>query len=78
MGRQVRVGDAVIAVRGNIGRCLVTSLDPETAGVTLPTLELLGDYRREVPSTEPLPFGVYGAVLEPGSVRVGDPVAVES
>jgi uncharacterized protein YcbX len=77
-GHKVRIGDALIAVRGNIGRCLVTSLDPETAGVTLPTLELLGDYRREVESTEPLPFGVYGAVLEPGRVRVGDPVAVGS
>jgi hypothetical protein len=77
-GRKVRIGDALIAVRGNVGRCLVTSLDPETGEVTLPTLELLGDYRREVHTTEPLPFGVYGAVLEPGRVRVGDPVALES
>jgi hypothetical protein len=78
MGQTVRVGDALIAVRGNIGRCLVTSLDPETGEVTLPTLELLGDYRRQVPSTEPLPFGIYAEVLEAGPVRVGDPVAVES
>ncbi|MEO6859018.1 MAG: MOSC domain-containing protein [Solirubrobacteraceae bacterium] len=77
MSRAVRVGDALVAVRGNVGRCLVTSRDPETGEITLPTLDLLGDYRREVESTEPLPFGVHAAVLEPGRVSVGDPVTVE-
>ena len=32
-----------------------------------------GSYRREIESTEPLPFGVYGEVLEGGTVRVGRP-----
>jgi hypothetical protein len=27
-----------------------------------------------VPTTEPLPFGVYASVRRPGSVRVGDAV----
>jgi uncharacterized protein YcbX len=76
MGRQVRVGDAVIAVRGNIGRCLVTSRDPDTGQITLPTLDLLGHYRRGLTATEPLPFGIYAEVIEPGSVRLGDTVAV--
>lgn len=76
MGRQVRVGDAVVAVRGNIGRCLVTSRDPDTGEITLPTLDLLGNYRRGLTATEPLPFGIYAEVIEPGSVRLGDPVAV--
>jgi MOSC domain-containing protein YiiM len=44
--------------------------------VTLPTLDLLRSYRAELGSTEPLPFGVYGRVLEGGLVRVGDPVTV--
>ena len=43
----------------------------------LPTLDLLGEYRRDLETTEPLPFGIYGEVLEPGPVTVGDPVAVE-
>jgi hypothetical protein len=76
MGRRLQVGEAVVVVRGNVGRCLVTSRDAETGEVTLPTLDLLGEYRREVETTEPLPFGVYGEVLEPGPVRVGDPIAV--
>lgn len=74
VGRRVRVGEALVQVRGNVGRCLVTSRDPESGEIDLPTLDLLGEYRREVSSTEPLPFGVHAAVLEPGAVAVGDPV----
>lgn len=76
VGRRVRVGGALLAMHGHVGRCLVTSRDPETGQVTLPTLDLLGGYRREVTSTEPLPFGIHGEVLEAGRVRVGDTVAV--
>ncbi|MGH2867897.1 MAG: MOSC domain-containing protein [Solirubrobacteraceae bacterium] len=76
VGHRVRVGDALLAMHGHVGRCLITSRDPVSGQVTLPTLELLGGYRREVPSTEPLPFGIHGEVLEPGTVRVGDAVAL--
>ena len=76
VGSQVRVGPALLRMHGHVGRCLITSRDPESADVDLPTLEQLGEYRREVDSTEPLPFGIYGEVLEGGSVRVGDAVMV--
>jgi uncharacterized protein YcbX len=76
VGRRVRVGGALLAMHGHVGRCLVTSRDPLTGQVTLPTLDLLRGYRREVTSTEPLPFGIHGEVLEPGRVRVGDTVAL--
>ena len=46
--------------------------------VDFPTLKLLASYRREMETTEPLPFGVYGQVLAPGRVSIGDPVAVEA
>jgi uncharacterized protein YcbX len=75
VGRRVRIGPALVAMHGHVGRCLITSRDPDTGEVDLPTLDLLGGYRRDTPSTEPLPFGIYGQVLEPGTVRVGDPVA---
>ena len=74
IGRRVRVGEATLRMRGNIGRCLVTSRDAETGEVDLPTLDLLRDYRGELESTEPLPFGIYGEVLQGGAVRLGDPV----
>ena len=78
VGRRVQVGPAVLKMHGHIGRCLITSRDPETAEVDLPTLELLAGYRREVESTEPLAFGIYGEVLEAGTVRIGDRVTVEA
>lgn len=74
LGQRLRVGDAVLRFDGNVGRCLVTTRDPETGEVTLPTLDLLRSYRGGLESTEPLPFGIYGRVLRPGTVRVGDRV----
>jgi uncharacterized protein YcbX len=77
VGRRMRVGGALIAWGGHVGRCLITSRDPDTAEIDLPTLDLLGAYRTGLGSTEPLPFGIYGRVLEPGSVSLGDPAALE-
>lgn len=76
IGRRTRVGTAVIAWGGHVGRCLITSRDPDTGHLDLPTLDILREYRGHCHSTEPLPFGIYGAVIEPGVVRVGDPVSL--
>jgi uncharacterized protein YcbX len=75
IGRHVRVGDAVVAFKGNTGRCIVTSRHPETGVRNLPTLDVLAEYRAQIEGTERLPFGVWGAVSEPGRVRLGDVVA---
>ena len=76
VGGELRIGPALLRMHGHVGRCLITSRDPETAEINLPTLELLAQYRREAVSTEPLPFGIYGEVLEGGTVRIGDAVTV--
>lgn len=76
VGNEVRAGEALIRFEGHVGRCVITSRDPESGEVDLPTLELLRGYRADADTTEPLPFGIHGRVLEPGAVRVGDPVAV--
>jgi uncharacterized protein YcbX len=60
-----------------VGRCLITSRDPDTGVVDLPTLDILRDYRRDLDTTEPLPFGIYGRVLAPGTIRVGDAVLLD-
>jgi uncharacterized protein len=70
---QVQVGDAVLQFNGDVGRCVITSLDPETGITTFDTLGTLARYRREG-RNEPLPLGVYGTVAVPGRVRVGDAV----
>ncbi len=75
VGRAVRIGESIVAFNGHVGRCLITSRDPDTGVVDLPTLDMLGDYRHHIASTEPLPFGIYGQVVEPGTIRVGDAVA---
>ena len=51
-----------------------TRQDPDTGAPDLDTLRVLGEYRGEVETTERLPFGVWGEVVEPGHVRLGDAV----
>jgi len=74
IGGEVGVGGALVRVMGNVGRCAATTRQPDTGVVDLKTLHHLKAYRDEVPTTEPLPFGVYASVLRPGPVRVGDAV----
>jgi len=73
IGDCVRIGAAVVRPLGDVGRCVVTKCDPDTGTSDLDTLGALARYRRDG-QTEPLPFGVYGEVVEPGLVSVGDPV----
>jgi uncharacterized protein YcbX len=70
---QVQVGDAVLLLNGDVGRCVVTTHDPDRGVTDFDTLGTLARYRREG-RNEPLPFGVYGSVAVPGRVRVGDTV----
>jgi uncharacterized protein len=73
IGREARIGEATVRFNGDIGRCVVTSRDPDTGEIDVPTLVTLAKYRPEGVS-EPLPFGVYGSVVVPGRVAVGDAV----
>jgi hypothetical protein len=77
LGRRVRMGAAVVLPRGHVGRCAVTTVNPQTGRRDLDTLGALAVYRGQVSASERLPFGVWGEVVEPGRVRLGDPVEVE-
>jgi uncharacterized protein YcbX len=74
LGRRVRLGEAIVVPQGNVGRCAVTTQNPDSGAPDLDTLKALAAYRRDLETTEPLPFGVYAAVASPGPVCVGDPV----
>lgn len=74
IGSRVRLGHAVVLVRENVGRCSVTTRGPDTGVRDLDTLGAIAAYRGHIPTTEPLPFGVWCEVVEPGPVAVGDPV----
>jgi uncharacterized protein len=71
IGSTVRIGQAEVVVNGDVGRCVVTSHDPDRGVGDLDTLRTLAAYRPDGHS-ELLPFGVYAGVKVPGRVRVGD------
>jgi uncharacterized protein YcbX len=77
--RQVRIGDAVVRIRGDVGRCAITTQNPETGEPDFDTLRTISGYR-ELTENEAgkkhIPFGIYGEVVEPGHVALGDEVAV--
>jgi uncharacterized protein YcbX len=77
VGRPLRVGETLLRGRGHVGRCVITNRHPETGDIDLQTLKILGGYRRGLDTTEPVAFGIYGDVVEPGRIRVGDPVSVD-
>jgi hypothetical protein len=66
-----------VAVREHVGRCAVTTRDPDTGQRDLDTLGVIAAYRGDVPTIEPLPFGVWCEVVEPGRVAVGDAIVIE-
>jgi uncharacterized protein YcbX len=75
IGRDVHVGGAVVRPVGNVGRCAVTTQDPDTGAPSFDTLHVLQATRGHLDTTEPLPFGVWADVVQAGEVAVGDLVA---
>lgn len=67
VGRQVRLGDAVIAVHEQDRRCQMITLDPETGASTPAVLKAAGELNE-----------VYASVLVPGVVSVGTNVSLHN
>ena len=77
VGREVEIGRARVRFLGTVGRCAVTTRDPGTGRRDLDTLRLIRDYRgftEKRGGKRELDFGIYGDVVSPGRVRVGDEV----
>lgn len=70
VGKQLRIGDAVVRIVDSCERCSMITIDPET-------LErnpvLLKTVHREMN----LRFGLYASVLQAGKIKLGDKVNVE-
>jgi uncharacterized protein YcbX len=74
-GRRFALGEAVVVLGGPVDRCAVTTRDPDTGERDLDTLRLIKSYRGQRESDGAILFGVYGRVVQPGRVRVGDALA---
>jgi uncharacterized protein YcbX len=72
-GREIAVGDAVLRGADPVGRCVVTTRDPDTGSTDQPTLKALAQLRGKHDVT----FGIWCDVVAPARVAVGDPVAVK-
>jgi uncharacterized protein YcbX len=75
--RQLKIGEALVRLRGDVGRCAITTQNPETGAPDFNTLRTIAGYRsmtHNEAGKEHIPFGVFGEVLEPGRVRIGDAV----
>ena len=73
IGRDVRIGEAVVRVHEQVARCAITTKNPDTGERDLDTLRVIKAYRG-TRGEKQLDFGVYGEVVTPGRVRVGDAV----
>ena len=72
VGRILRVGDAArVAIIKVDQRCMIITLDPETAQSTPRILRCVVDQHAQY-------AGIYGTVLTPGGVRAGDIVRLET
>jgi uncharacterized protein YcbX len=77
-GRRVEVGGAVVRAGGPVKRCAATTRNPGSGTVDLPTLTMILDQRGRQQSEHGLGanFGIYGAVLQSGTISVGDRLVV--
>ncbi len=75
--QRIRIGEAVAYLRHDVGRCAITTQNPDTGAPDLDTLRTIRQYRGETANESGkrhIPFGVYGEVVAPGRVAVGDTV----
>jgi uncharacterized protein len=67
VGRQLRVGEAIIRIDRRDSRCVIVNVDPATGRPDAAMLKIVG-------SCNDACAGVYGTPVAPGVVGVGDPV----
>jgi uncharacterized protein len=74
VGRELRIGEATVGVRGVVPRCAVVDLDPVTGQNDAAVLRELAGYRL---SRGEITFGVDAVVTAAGLVRTGDQVELK-
>jgi len=76
----LEAGDAILRSGGPVKRCAATTRDSGSGAVNLQTLRLITAYRGRQSSDFGVGahFGVYGEVVEPGRISVGDSLRVRA
>jgi MOSC domain-containing protein len=69
VGCSLRIGGAVIRVDRRDTRCVIVDVNPGTGQPDAPVLKAAGRHHGAS-------AGVYGTTIQPGPVRVGDPVTI--
>jgi uncharacterized protein len=75
LGERVQIGESIVRVTRPDARCVITTQDPNTGLRDFPTLHAIKHYRG-LRDGRHLDFGVYGEVVQPGALRVGDAVTL--
>ncbi len=75
IGRRVQLGDAVIVPQGNVGRCAITTQNPDTGRPDLDTLKALARYRARGADDRAAAVRHPRRRRRAGPRRVGDPVS---
>ncbi len=73
VGQRVRIGGLVVAVTEPLGRCVVITRSPDTGAPDWDGLRALARRR----GSNRIVLGVVARVVRPGTVRLGDQVAVD-
>ncbi len=73
MNRTISIGDAVVRILAPDPRCAIVDQDPATGETDAEAVKSILSYR---PNAMAAYFGVYGIVEKPGTVRIGDEVAL--
>ncbi len=71
VGCVLRIGSMRMRVDKRDGRCVVITIDPETTERNPAILRAVAQDRQGC-------LGVYGSTVEPGQIKVNDPVVIES
>jgi hypothetical protein len=71
VGRYLEIGQLIIQIISPTERCVVTTIDPDTLDRDRAVLASLAAHRDNL-------FGVYGQVVAPGWLHVGDPITLRT
>jgi len=69
-GHQVTIADTTLRVLAPVPRCVVTTRNPESGATDARILHALAQLRGKGDIT----FGVWCEIIQPGNIKVGDPV----